>query len=845
MVIVLYSDAKYEYQVKFCIDSLQNNSADLKILYFTLNFDSSINANNIKKVRIDTHNKFPCFNFYKTELCIKAMEIFPEEENFIYSDSDVIFSSRFNPRDIVCDTDYPLASFGPHELPFTWEQDPTSNKKTEFNHYALMEYFGIQKESQRYVWSCFYSYNRRCLNFFTELLEIYNNAELMRNKKYYFPFNDETPFNICLWKYSAKKNLGFAFVNTHLLSTVVEVEGKKSQKKLVGSVRDAYGYAWEYIHDPDKVIFYHGCKDEKSIAEIVDYIKQEKINRIRNIYKNDQSSNDKKIAIVTLYDKNYEDFAKYSVPNKLRYANIHKYDLIVFNDSIDKTRPPQWSKIKAVQSVLSDYDWVWWIDIDSMIMNFDIKLESIIDDQYEMIFTSNAHSYLSNGSSFYKNTDNIHKFLAECYDLNLDCLKNINVHVFDHEQQPMRILLQSNSEYKSKTKFINERSCNSFCKTNNPDVLKYYPNWNSEDNLYQTGDFVIQFCGRTIPERLESMFEYILPTNISVSLFSDDISILKSQLDSIKESKYNIEVLMPRLYQKFNSFSQLVNYSVNETSREFMIFVNPKTMVNRDDIDQIIKKLHCGYCFVGLVGFGLFGCTKQLFREVGLLDERFLGGEYEDNDFALRLKLLNKAVYAELNFNKYNYAQAYSEYNPVRCSAMTKFYDKWNLDHANNTYYISELDFKSNKISYRHGNNDSIKYSWYSFDKSTISSAYNVFNLANTHSVKIVNANKVKRLVKTRLNIHFDSEKNLSVRCDSDPLEHNPISCHVVAAPDSNRHNVIYEQILCANTWCAINLADKKCELRIFHVGSCLYKNVLIEPINITLDLNLSINVYE
>ena len=120
-----------------------------------------------------------------------------------------------------------------------------------------------------------------------------------------------------------------------------------------------------------------------------------------------------------------------------------------------------------------------------------------------------------------------------------------------------------------------------------------------------------------------------------------------------------------------------------------------------------------------------------------------------------------------------------------------------------------------------------------------------MFNLANTHSVKIVNANKVKRLVKTRLNIHFDSEKNLSVRCDSDPLEHNPISCHVVAAPDSNRHNVIYEQILCANTWCAINLADKKCELRIFHVGSCLYKNVLIEPINTILDLNLSINVYE
>jgi len=845
MVIVLYSDACYEYQVKACIDSLQNNLDTTKILYFTLNFDSNIELKNLTKVRIDVSNKFPCFNFYKTELSIKAMDIFPEEDNFVYSDSDVIFSSRFNPNEIVCDVDYPLASYGPHEIPFTWEKDPLSNQRTEFNHYALMKYLNVEKQSQRYVWSCVYSYNRRCLNFFKDLLEIYNNSELMVNRKYYFPFNDETPFNICLWKYNATKNLDFAFVNTHLLSTVMEVESKKYSKKWVGSVRDSYGYAWEYIHDPEKVLFYHGCKDEDGILKILNYIKESKIDNIRTVHKTDQSSKAKKIAIVTLYDKNYKEFAQYSVPNKLRYAKIHNYDLIVFDDAIDKTRPPQWSKIKAIQSVLNDYDWVWWIDIDSIIMNFDTPLESIVDDEYEMIFTSNKQSYLSNGSSFYKNTKNVHKFLSECYDLKLECLKNVNVHVFDHEQQPMRILLQTNTEYKSKTKFINERVCNSFCKTNNADVLRYYPNWNSEDNLYQDGDFVIQFCGRTISERLTNMFEYILPNSISVSLFSDDPSIINSQWEAIKQSKYKIELLTPRLYQKFNSFSQLVNYSVNETSNEFMIFINPKTIVNTEDIDQIIKKLHCGYCLVGTVGLGLFGCTKQLFREVGLFDERFIGGEYEDNDFALRLKLLNKAVYVELNFNKYDFTRVRSEFNPVRCSAMTRFYDKWNKDTQNSTYYISERDLQTNKISSRHKNNNTINHSWYSFDKSIISPSYHVFQLANTHSIKVVNATKIKKIVKTKLNIVFDSEQNLSVSCNSEPLEHNPLSCHVLDASDMKHHSVIYEEILCANTWCAINLKNKKCELRIFQSGNCIYRNILIDPINTTLELNLVINVYE
>ena len=68
---------------------------------------------------------------------------------------------------------------------------------------------------------------------------------------------------------------------------------------------------------------------------------------------------------------------------------------------------------------------------------------------------------------------------------------------------------------------------------------------------------------------------------------------------------------------------------------------NPKTNFNKDDILKIIDKLSNGFCFVSIVNFGLFGFTKELIRRIGMLDETFLFGEYEDNDFALRLNLLN------------------------------------------------------------------------------------------------------------------------------------------------------------------------------------------------------------
>lgn len=77
-----------------------------------------------------------------------------------------------------------------------------------------------------------------------------------------------------------------------------------------------------------------------------------------------------KKVLVTLYDDNYKDIADITMPNMEAYCDKFGYDLKVFRESLDPDRHIYWSKIKAVQAVLNDYDLILWNDIDSLFTDF-------------------------------------------------------------------------------------------------------------------------------------------------------------------------------------------------------------------------------------------------------------------------------------------------------------------------------------------------------------------------------------------------------------------------------------------------------------------------------------------
>ena len=440
-----------------------------------------------------------------------------------------------------CD-DYPLIGKGLFEYMMLYGKgNPFVGDTLEM---PIMNLLGIHERSMHYVQTNFLVFNKNCKNFFEDCVKVSNNINILSHNLLYAPYHDETIINVMLWKRNAKKHLPLVHFNLSDFDSLLHFY--KSNES--GAINHS---PWHIIpSDKNDIKFFHGCKSISELDKCLEHFKQKK-NVCYKSVKNDQSFKDKKIAIVTLFDHNYSDLAKMSIKNKIEYANKHNYDFIYFDDVIDKTRPPQWSKVKAVETILKDYDWVWWIDIDALIMEFDIMLESLIDDDYDMIFTSNTYSYLSSGSCFFKNTQLSFDFLTDCYDLKHDCLKDVNINVFDHEQQSMRQLILNVDKYKSKSKLIDERCCNSFCVTENVQVLSVYPSWNSDSNIYQKGDFVIQFCGRSFSERINDFEKYEKNVNVGGKTITiidcyatseDKLNILRSTIEKIK--KLNNDILL-------------------------------------------------------------------------------------------------------------------------------------------------------------------------------------------------------------------------------------------------------------------------------------------------------------
>lgn len=267
MVIVLYSDKKYEYQAISCLESLRKKvDEDLKFFYVTIGFDSEIKFPNLTKQRLEIQEIYTDFCFYKPEVCLLAMDKFPDED-FIYTDTDVIFSHRFQPHTMKSDKTFPLAGFPEHEYPYIWEKNE-SGEIVIYDESTLLRYFGGTQRTQRYVLACFFLFNKSCRDFLEEWFSMCRNTYLLDRKKIYFPFPDETAFNVCLWKRNVTENLGFVFLNTNDPSLVKEMEQWFFENKYL----DEPNKEWLYLKDAKGVLFYHGMKNKNDMEDVSFYI---------------------------------------------------------------------------------------------------------------------------------------------------------------------------------------------------------------------------------------------------------------------------------------------------------------------------------------------------------------------------------------------------------------------------------------------------------------------------------------------------------------------------------------------------------------------------------------------
>jgi hypothetical protein len=122
----------------------------------------------------------------------------------------------------------------------------------------------------------------------------------------------------------------------------------------------------------------------------------------------------------------------------------------------------------------------------------------------------------------------------------------------------------------------------------------------------------------------------------------------------------------------YPSFSKLVNSCVASADTETVILMSDKVMPVNADITRLLELLDQGYAMVAFYRLAFFGFKKQLLRKIGMFDERYVGGGFEDDDFYIRLKEADLGVYIthEIPYEKSQSGWNYS-------MAQGHFVDKW------------------------------------------------------------------------------------------------------------------------------------------------------------------------
>ena len=135
------------------------------------------------------------------------------------------------------------------------------------------------------------------------------------------------------------------------------------------------------------------------------------ISRNSNQLDTNHSINTLKIGIIVLYSESSHgdwnsDIIKMVLKNRESYAKLYNYKIISNNKIIDKNRPIAWSKILLIQKYLKEFDYLFYIDMDAIIMEPMIKLEDFIllDNQKSDIIMTEDWNGLNTGVWLIKNT---------------------------------------------------------------------------------------------------------------------------------------------------------------------------------------------------------------------------------------------------------------------------------------------------------------------------------------------------------------------------------------------------------------------------------------------------------
>jgi len=273
MRILVYSDSVYESMVNaFMVSRKYASVGDVHVLYYTVGFDSSLEYPNFTKIRWEFDSEKPDLTYYKPDILIDGLNY---DKHILYMDCDIVLSKRFDPEKLINESsELPISSSGPQDHVWIWKS--FGEETIVYDETKLMEYFGIAERSCKYLWASMISYNDNCLDFLEEWKSILLNPYLLKKKEIYFPFREETAYNITLWKGGCTDFFDLVFFNTTSFDSFLNIETEENvviDKFREYSLDNLDTRLYETCDDSSRILFYHGFKPGKDLDSLVEWMK--------------------------------------------------------------------------------------------------------------------------------------------------------------------------------------------------------------------------------------------------------------------------------------------------------------------------------------------------------------------------------------------------------------------------------------------------------------------------------------------------------------------------------------------------------------------------------------------
>lgn len=234
-----------------------------------------------------------------------------------------------------------------------------------------------------------------------------------------------------------------------------------------------------------------------------------------------------KIGVITLaFGDKFKNDIKYGRQTLVEYCKKYNYDLLEDESMIEKhNREIQWTKIllilkflelKKENNIEPLYDYLVWIDADTIILNDKLTLESFIGrlmNNKHVMYSKDFGGWVNNGVIFIKNSNLSYDYFKESWN---------HTNEICREQGSMDMLYR-----------YNWNNCQNFIQITE-DPTEYNPVWHQ----YKYGIFLMHFPGCGEPQRLPNSLLRMMDMFSPLKLEGDNGHLLDTEESYNKRIKW-------------------------------------------------------------------------------------------------------------------------------------------------------------------------------------------------------------------------------------------------------------------------------------------------------------------